>query len=344
MWPRARARSGRPRGLPALVAPALAAIAAIALLGPREALADEPAHARLAYAHEPSVGGCPTDRELRDAVAARLGYDPFASAKDDEPMQILVQVRRRGAAVAGTLEIMGPRPGNKELDSPRGDCRELVDALAVAIALAIDPASSTRPPPPPPPAPPPPPPEPKPAPPPAPDRASPPDETASPHAVVSAGIAARLFANELPSVAAGGALHFGWRWKAFEARVEGFFTSIGSTSRNGLPGSVSASVLAASALPCGHVGIAYGCGGLTLGSLRAEGEGLAITRRGSNVYATALLRVGVVVPLSSSIDLDAAADVVVPLARIGLELDGSDVFRSPSVGLRVSVGPTFRFW
>lgn len=340
MWPRARARSGRPRGLPALVTPALAAIA---LLGPREALADEPAHARLAYAHEPSVAGCPTDRELRDAVAARLGYDPFASAKDDEPMQIIVQVRRRGAAVAGTLEIMGPRPGKKELDSPRGDCRELVDALAVAIALAIDPASSTRPPPPPPA--PPPPPEPKPpasAPP--PDRAPAPDESPATRAVVSAGIAARLFANELPSVAAGGALHFGWRWKAFEARVEGFFTSIGSTSRNGLPGSVSASVLAASVLPCGHVGIAYGCGGLTLGSLRAEGEGLAITRRGSNVYATALLRVGVVVPLSSSIDLDAATDVAVPLERVGLELDGRDVFRTPSVGLRVSVGPTFRFW
>lgn len=306
--------------------------------------ADEPARARLAYAHEPSIAGCPSDRELRDAVASRLGYDPFAAAKDDEPMQIVVQVRRRGAAVAGTLEIMGPRPGKKELDSPRGDCRELVDALAVAIALAIDPASSTRPPPPPPPPPAPPPPPPEPTRTPPPDRGPTPDEPAATRAVVLAGISARLFANELPSVAAGGAVHFGWRWKAFETRVEGFFTSIGSTSREGAPGSVSASVLAASVLPCGHFGVAYGCGGLTIGSMRAEGDGLAIARRASDLYATATLRLGVVVPLSSSIDLDAAIDGVVPLRRLGLELDGKDVFRSPSVGLRVAVGPSFRFW
>jgi len=125
----------------------------VAALSSRVAWAGEGerVHARLTYAPDADVERCPSERELRDSVASRLGYDPFDAApgngngSEPEPREVVVQVHKRGTGIVGAMELRGPRPGQRDLASPRGDCREVMDAFAVAIAIGLDPSSLTRP-------------------------------------------------------------------------------------------------------------------------------------------------------------------------------------------------------
>ncbi|HVH48156.1 MAG TPA: hypothetical protein VM925_37740, partial [Labilithrix sp.] len=113
---------------------------------PRDAHAEVQARARLSYVVEAGAETCPAEPEMRDLVAARLGYDPFAA---DAQQEVVVRIGRRARGIAGAFELKGPKPGQREIASPGGDCREVADALATAIAISLDPASLGRPTPPP---------------------------------------------------------------------------------------------------------------------------------------------------------------------------------------------------
>jgi hypothetical protein len=77
---------------------------------------------------------CPDEQALRHEVAARVGYDPFfAWAK----RTIVASVTRRGGAFVATVDMVdddGVSHGARELRT-EGECRELLDAVALAIAM-----------------------------------------------------------------------------------------------------------------------------------------------------------------------------------------------------------------
>lgn len=325
----------------------LVAVAGALTLTSAVAHASERVHARLTYGPDPDVERCPTERDLRDAVAARLGYDPFDGTLDapDEGREVVVLVHKRGAGIVGALELKGPRPGQRELASPRGDCREVLDSFAVAIAIGLDPASLTRPPGEPPQPPPPSPPSFVPP-------STPPVDSAPPAAEHPVAVAkdpvdvrigggpVALF-GELPSATGALAVSLGLRWRWLEPSLEGL-ASLPVTASLGA-GKVSASLLTLGVVPCGRVDLVFGCVGISLGSLRGEAEGVPGPLQGSSFYASVSARAGVELALTRSIWLRGYAEGVAPLTHVTLQLASQDVWTVPSVAARVGASAGIRF-
>lgn len=95
--------------------------------------------ARLTFSSESAA--C-TEPALREAVAARLGYDPFV-----DQAGLAVDVKLVGTStVKATLTVARPKgaPATRVLSGP-GDCVGLTSAVSLALAVAIDPLVMTRP-------------------------------------------------------------------------------------------------------------------------------------------------------------------------------------------------------
>jgi hypothetical protein len=96
--------------------------------------------ARLTVRVAPGLSACGGEVELRSAVIARLGYDPFDPGG---PLAVEVVLTPRGARAHGRFSLgtpQDPRAGRREMSAPAAECRELVLALGLSIALALDPA------------------------------------------------------------------------------------------------------------------------------------------------------------------------------------------------------------
>ena len=94
--------------------------------------------ARFSYS-APVETNCPDESEIRRAVAARLGYDPFSpdaahsisaviAVQDHHQLKGQVELRDRTGRVTGTRSLASTR-----------DCRELASAMELAISIAVDP-------------------------------------------------------------------------------------------------------------------------------------------------------------------------------------------------------------
>lgn len=318
-------------------------------LSEQNAHAELEARAVLSYTVDPRLEStCPSQRELEAAVAARLGYAPFTS---DASERVTVNVSRAAGssrAIVGRLDVSGPHAGRREIASRDGDCREVVDALAVAIAIGIDPDSLTRPPRPPAPAPsapPPLPPKEEVPPPPEPPKQEPkaaPSGTVAPSPIAERlrwRLGGRFFVplGELPDPTGAVAALLGLRYGAFSADLEPFITL--SSSRDlASGGRVRVSLVGASLYPCGHLGVLYGCLGLGVGSIRAESEGVPDPRKDSGLHATASLRVGVSVPVGGPLALEAFGDAVVPLVQSSLLVRKQEQFVVPEIAARLGAG------
>ena len=111
------------------------------MLGPVVMLALVAApEARLEYRVDASVKGCPDERWVHAAVAARLGREPFV-AEAPELVSVVISPAEAPAITAQlTVTRASGRVGKRTLDSPSGDCMELASAVELAISLALDPA------------------------------------------------------------------------------------------------------------------------------------------------------------------------------------------------------------
>src|SRR5258706_14950959 len=81
---------------------------------------------------------CPDTRGLSDAVGARLGYEPFVASGD---LRIRVRFGREAGALRGTVEAFdrdGAPKGEKKIESRRGDCGEVAQAVALTIPILLD--------------------------------------------------------------------------------------------------------------------------------------------------------------------------------------------------------------
>ncbi len=97
---------------------------------------------RLVYARGPGAEQCPEQEAVRQAVATRLGYDPFFPASDKT---IVARILRDSDRLRGEVELIdehGVELGLREFSAEANQCEDLVRAMALSISIAIDPKSA----------------------------------------------------------------------------------------------------------------------------------------------------------------------------------------------------------
>ena len=100
--------------------------------------------ARLVYSRTTDASTCSDEQGLRQAVARRLGYDPFVAGSMNT---VVAELRSDGDGLRARVYVI--REGNsagglRELSSPSRDCTELLGAVALAISIAVDPDALDR--------------------------------------------------------------------------------------------------------------------------------------------------------------------------------------------------------
>jgi hypothetical protein len=306
--------------------------------------------ARLTYVREPGTEACADEEELRRAVAARLGYDPFFPWAQ---VAVVAHVRREGRVFRADVTLVdeqGVSRGKRELSSEGDDCAPLVGALALGISLALDPLSLAR----------------------KPDaeQASPAPAPVSPDPVASATPPKAPNADgagpPLPpvarSVADSGSPWRGWAGLGIlgaygatpglafgglvRAKVEHGRLSLGVEASVDAPTSASAPtggrvrawIAQATLLGCGRVWIVVGCGFVTGGPLVASGLDLAAPRTAVVPYGAFGPRVGVEWPVFGRFRLEGFVEVAVTLKPRELQVDGMDAFRQSVAAPRLGAG------
>jgi hypothetical protein len=300
--------------------------------------------ARLVYARSIEASSCPDEVALRNAVAARLGYDPFFPWARQT---VVVQVWREGGRYRARLQLVddaGLAHGTRGLSSEQKTCAELFDAAALAISIAMDslpktepaPASDPQPPAPPNPVP-------VPADIPAPAPPAPPPVPPEPPAEkvplrVRVGIDGLASLGFEPASSEGVALSAGVRAGALSGDLEVRVDASASASSESGPGQVAARAVQVAAVPCGHVGELSLCAVAAAGVLDASSAGITDPRTASAVFVAAGPRVGFEWPLSRVFSLRVHLDALFDLRRPTLEIGGSPAWAAPIVAGTVGAG------
>ena len=283
----------------------------------------------LSYDARPSLG-CPQAEQLRAAVAAELGYEPFA---DDASTALSITVRPSRAGVRGRVEMRladGRRVGQRELTA--SSCEELTAALVLTVVMAIDPMRSVVPPKPTKPT------KPQPQAQVAPTNAiapvakRKPFDLDRPHLFIAAD--AHLAIQTAPAPAFGSSADVGVAAPHWSVAVE--LRGDVPSGADVLGARVTASLLLASFVPCGRYGFAAVCAIVGGGGQLISGAGASYWVG----YGTAGARLELLVPVSRRIALLLRIDGVAPL--IGKEAHVQS-WRSPiavSVGAGISVRAT----
>jgi hypothetical protein len=95
----------------------------------------------LQYRRGSGAEKCPDQRVLRQLVIERLGYDPFKAPAE---RRVSVEIEAAGGALVAKLSVAsreGDFLGVQRLAGAPVDCRDLAQALSLALSLAIDPRS-----------------------------------------------------------------------------------------------------------------------------------------------------------------------------------------------------------
>ena len=320
---RERDSKRRIRGVAAPRGIATALVVAISLIG-ENARADG---AKLTYTRGRGAEACPDEGALREAVAQKVGRDPF----DGEDVHVEVHVERRADDLAADVEVRegSVARGRRTLFSKSSSCDELASALAVTISVALDPARFGEPPR-------------RWAPPPTPSPADRPFAEEPPPPVLSssqdqapngltwqaAGGGGVAF-GAAPAPAAAFLLSCGARWSRVSVQLEGR-THLPSSAPV-LGGGVSASSSLAALVPCFHVGPAGLCAVGAAGVVRGEGKGVALPSTDSSFGAAAGARLTIELALLPDLGLRAGIDGMATIHGTRLTLAGREVWASPSL-------------
>jgi hypothetical protein len=303
--------------------------------------------ARLTYVREPGTEACADEEELRRAVAARLGYDPFFAWA---PVAVVAHVRRESGAYRAEVTLVdeqGVSRGKRTLSSEGDDCAPLVGALALGISLALDPLSLAR--------------KPdtaeaSPAPTPAPVDAVAPTAPAGNGAELPrlpaerpaanaasrwrgwAGLAVLGASGATPGFAFGGLVRAKVEHGRLSLAVEaGLDAPTSASAPTG--GTVRAWMAQATLLGCGRVWLmVVGCGFVTGGPVVASGVDLAAPRSAVVPYGAFGPRVSVEWPFFGRFRLEGFIEVAVTLKPKAFQVDQVDAFRQSFVAPRVGAG------
>jgi hypothetical protein len=108
------------------------------------ASAQDRSSARLEYT-VPTAGSCPDEQSFRDIVAGRLGYDPF---EDGAALTIEAAIAREETGFTGRVRAVrtdGSVAGQRTIDAPEQDCREMAASMAIAISTSNGSSRATKP-------------------------------------------------------------------------------------------------------------------------------------------------------------------------------------------------------
>jgi hypothetical protein len=304
------------------------AVAALAMAGSAGAFPSS----RLVYARGAGAERCPQETALRQAVAARLGYDPFFAAAE---RTIVLVIGAKGAELEAKVYLVdasGVVRGLREFSGPAERCGDLVYAAALSISIAIDPAQAAAPPP----------------------AAPPPEESVPPVPVVSARREVRAESPPVPVVApspgegvrwvfgAGGAGVFGstpmpsLRGAIFgSARLGSASFSLEATAD--VPSTVDEprytfSSIGLSAAPCLHGDPFFSCLVGTASRFAATGLDPRAPAGQSGLFLGAGVRGGVEFPLFPKLRLRVHADGIVSLLQVRISSNGREIWRASPVG------------
>ena len=320
---------------------------------------------RLTYVRAAGAESCPDEREVRRAVAARLGYDPFFPAADKTIVARITRVRDTLRASVELVDDAGIVRGVREFETAADQCEELVATAALAISIAIDPtnpailggtprekpvpvapasqpkpaassgsesgaktgeASTTEP-----------------------TDVAPTADVADKQGkeaarstpgtplMLATGLAIVGALGTAPAVAMGFAAFFGVRQGSFSLALEGRFDLPASTAMNE-GGRLRSSLWVGSLVPCFHLDRFFVCAMGSVGSLNAEGIGLATSRDNSTLYAGLGSRVGLEAPLSERLFLRPQIDVVGSLYPANLQVDGATRWTAPRFAASAGIG------
>lgn len=321
---------------------------AVGLAGPATARAQtaaRPAQVDLTYERSEAAAACPDARAFAAAVAGRLGYEPFQSGA---PRRMKVTVDRRERTFDARVELTEPggaRSAERRFTSRATDCAELAATTELALAIAIDPFHSSLPAPPPtaaapPPAPAPLPPAPAPTPATVVVRGTPPVLPGRPVLLgLAAGVVGAI--GSAPADALGLEVRGGARRGDFSLALEGRANFTASTAV--ATGSVSATLLAASLVPCAHWRSFAACALATAGVLRAAGHGLVDARQSEDPWFAVGARLAAELPIHGTLALAAHADAVAPLVQTELKVGGASLWTTPPVAFAAGVGLAVAF-
>jgi hypothetical protein len=332
------------------------ATATMVLLGPSGALANP--SARLVYARGAKAASCPTETDVRQAVAARLGYDPFVLWS---PTTIVVDVSRRDGryeAVVRLLDDQGIERGTRHLASRSAHCGDIIATLALTISIVVDPLSLRPAPiaeprtpaaraasapettapassllaPPPPPAPPPPVP--------AAATAPPASSTRRPVRELRPFVGIAPLAAFQPRPASGAAISGGIRWRALSLELDAR-AILRATSDAATPGTpkvrIDGQSLGFTVLPCVWIGPAFVCTGAGLEAVTVRGE-VPMPHRSSALEWIVGARLGAQIALSAAVGLRPYAELVVRPAAPSVTIDSSPATPAPFLTLSGEVG------
>ncbi|HEX4448053.1 MAG TPA: hypothetical protein VH044_14995 [Polyangiaceae bacterium] len=303
--------------------------------------------ARLDYVRAPGAESCSDEQTLRDQVAKRIGYDPFADAASEtiavriEPLALPPQTFF--VAHVSSLDDEGTPQGVRDLRTS-GACSDLIDAVALAIGLAIGPHGPAPPPPSAPAAPPSTPSPPGAASPPATEPPEPnlPPSPFAPRVLgidASAGGAASVGTAPRPTF--GATVSVGFHGPSFAIDVEGRLETAASASAPG-GGSVSSSLWVGSLVSCWTPGPWLLCGVAQVGRLHADGETSGAHDLAA-IWVAAGARFGVQIPLGSRFAVRVRNDLVADLDRPTLVLHGLDAWRAPALADSLGTDLVVRF-
>ncbi len=322
-------------------------IAALALTLTSAAHGEEPPTAHLVLQHGEGTDDCPDEVEVRDSVAAQLGYVPFRDG--GRPIR-LAFVRRQGRLIA-ELRITTDTGEEKlrQIASATNDCAELGRSAALAIGIDIDPlgvgrerAAAKEPPKQ----------EPRASPgsvppaarPPAPAPA-PPADTALPVAPTTesaAGLTWRVrlsgrgSVGETPTPAAGGALEVGGRGGSLSVGLEGRYHARAESDAAG--GTLEVQTTSVALNPCWHAGVLAACAVGTVGRISGRGGRVSAPRDDSGITASVGAALGPELPLVAPLVAAARVEGAYALSRPVLVLDGQQAWRQPPAGLSIEIG------
>lgn len=240
------------------------------------------------------------ETKLRQAVASRLGYDPFVAKA---PVRVVVRLGGSGPLSAQVSILRPNAPLAERTLTGNADCNDLTEALALALAVAVDPLVLTRPLPL------------------APVPAQPPAPPAAPPTALrrELDLAASVALESQPGIAGGLRLGAQVGNGFWSVRLEGYVLL---PSRAAIVGGGSVEGLSVGGMvgPCLRVKILSGCLLARGGALRFEGHGLDVTRSGWLGTFAAGTRLGAEWPLESAVAGFAALEAWVPVTQIDLRV------------------------
>jgi len=302
-----------------------------------------PAPIRLQYQRGPGAETCPDEAQLREAIAAHLGFDPFA----DQGKRVLeITVERVDSNLMARVTIVGENgtaAGERVLRSSSPECRDLAAVVTLAVSMVLDPLAGES----------------APAglppialPPPAPTvspveaaavSASAPEPAPRPHAGpdFEVGVAFLGAVGAVSSPNLGLQLQLAVAWPLFSLGLEG--RADFPVSQQLATGSVDTSQLTASLVPCltrWHLGL---CALVTAGATRVQATGIEPSGSQLAPYVGLGGRAFGGVSLLDWLEARLQLDLLGQLTHTSIMLDGSTVWSAPPVSGTAALALVARF-